>query len=255
MNKNLLLITTIFIVVISYIFNIDDKIKTSMSYIDKKFSTFYLDTLLSIESTLSKYFNQLNYIEKLEKENKELVKYKALYNITSKKNEELETMFHVKQNNDFEFYPIKVLSNYTLYKSSILKLEPNINIYKNITPIVTKYGYSAGIVIKKQNNYLAYLNSNEKCNYSVFIGDDKSPGITSGMDKDGKLIIKHIPKWQSIKIDDEIITSGMDNIFPFGIKVAKVVKIIDNENTKTVLAKSYAKILGQRYFYTIKSKP
>lgn len=254
MNKKILLITTIFVVVISYILNIDDKIKTTLSVIDKKISLFYLDTILSIESTVVKYFDQLNYIEKLEKENEKLLKFRLLYNASNEENKELQKMFHVKQTKNFTFEPIKILSNYTLYKSSILKLQDDINVTNKISPIVTKNGYSAGIIIKKKNNNLAYLNINKKCNYAVFIGDDNSPGITSGMDINGNLIIKHIPKWKSVKVNDEIITSGKDNIFPYGIKVAQVLHIQNNENTKTVIAKPYAKVLGTRYFYLIKEK-
>lgn len=246
---------TIFIVVIGYIFNIDNLIKNNLSILGNNISSGYINILVSIESSINKYFNQTTYIEQLKKENKELTKYKTLYGIAQNEVQELKEMLHMKQNEQLELQRIKVLSSYTLYEPSIVRFNDNIHINDTITPIITYEGYSAGILIKKEKQLLGYLNKNPKCNYAVYIGEENAPGITSGMDKKGSLIIKHIPKWKNINISDEIITSGMDNIFPFGIKVAKVTAIQKGENTNTVYALPYAEPLGKRYFYIIKNTP
>lgn len=255
MNKKLLLITTIFIVVIGYIFNIDNSIKKTFLNINNKISQIYLDNLISLEITINKYFDQLRYIDSLKQENEELSKLRTLYSIAQSKLSEYEKMFHIEQNqSNFNFKTVKVLSNYTLYDNSILKIRFSGDIDQNIAPLVTKEGFSAGVIIKKNDLYLAYLNDNNKCNYAVYIGEENAPGITMGVDLEGHLTIKHIPKWKKINLNDDIITSNMDGIFPFGIKVGKVVHIEEDENTKTVKAKPYASTLGKRFFYIIENK-
>jgi cell shape-determining protein MreC len=44
----------------------------------------------------------------------------------------------------------------------------------------------------------------------------------------------------------------MDGIFPYGIKVGKVIKLYKNDITQKVYIKPYAKIIGQRYFLLYK---
>lgn len=251
MSRNFLLITAIFIVVMGYIFNIDNIIKNNLSILGNNISNGYINTLISLESSINKYFNQTDYIEQLKKENKELTKYKTLYDIAGNEVKELKNMFHMKQTDDLQLQRVKVLSYYTLYEPSIVRFN-HIIADDPISPIITDKGFSAGILIKKESSALGYLNKNPKCNYAVFIGNETAPGITSGMDKNGNLIIKHIPKWKKIDQNDEIITSGMDEIFPFGIKVGKVLRIEKGENTNTVYALPYAQTLGKRYFNIIK---
>jgi rod shape-determining protein MreC len=254
MNRSFLLISTIFIIIIGYIFNLDRVIKNNLSQIGSNVSSAYLNTLVSIESSINKYFYQIDYIEQLKKQNDQFVKYKTLYDTASAELNEVKNTTPFVNEDNLLLQKVKVLSNHSLYDPSIvvLDLEESNSL---ITAMITEEGYSAGIIIKKNQQYLAYLNSNSKCNYAVFVGEQNAPGITSGMNDKGLLKIDHIPKWKQINIDDEIITSNMDNIFPYGIKVAKVISIRNGENTKTVFAKPYGDTVGKRFFYTIKTLP
>ncbi len=106
-------------------------------------------------------------------------------------------------------------------------------------------------MLKQNNQTVSYLNPNPKCNYAVFIGKTNAPGITSGANKKGDIIIKYIPKWYMINVDDEVITSGMDDIFPKGIKVGIITSIKELPNTKIATIKPYAKVLSKKNFYLI----
>jgi rod shape-determining protein MreC len=130
-------------------------------------------------------------------------------------------------------------------------LDTDIKINDKILALSTIDGYSAGIVIKQDNQIIAYLNNNEKCNYAVFIGNNNIPGITSGINNKNELIIKYIPKWNEIKVGDEVFTSGMDDIFPSGLKVGTVLKIETNSNTQTAYIKTSVDVLSKKYFYII----
>jgi len=250
MNKKLLIFLAIITISLSFVFNIDRFINNKLSVLNNSISSYYLETLISVQSTISKYFNQLEYIDQLKIQNDQNQKYQTLYNIELNKFREIERFQQNKTLEDeYNLTKVKVLSYYkfTDHSKVILDLKDTKD---NIKPLISYDGYSAGIIITKENQSVGYLNHNNKCNYAVYIGNRNAPGITSGMNQDGFLKIKFIPLWQKVQIGDEIITSGMDNIFPIGIKVAKVISIEKNENTKKVLALPYIISLQQRYFYT-----
>ena len=53
-----------------------------------------------------------------------------------------------------------------------------------------------------------------------------------------------------IKVGDEVITNGLDGIFFTGLKVGKVVKILNNnQNYKEAIVSPYAKQNIQQYYY------
>ena len=252
MNKKLLLFLSILAICIAYIFNIDRVIDNKLSILNKNISSLYLHTLISLESKVNKYFNQLNYIEQLKQSNQQNQQYKVLYDIKISEFNELNKLINLNYDTNHTLHKIKVLSYYKLddYSKVIVDLKgEKIN---SINALLTYDGYSAGIVLNKENKNIAYLNQNKRCNYAVFIGSEQTPGITSGVTTDGWLQILHIPLWKDVSVGDEIITSGMDSIFPFGIKVGKVVNIIKEADTIKILAKPYAKVLGERdlYLYT-----
>ena len=78
-----------------------------------------------------------------------------------------------------------------------------------------------------------------------------APGITSGMDDNGNLLIGHIPKWFSVNVNDEVITSGMDEIYPYGVRVGRVIGSKNLLNTKMAIVKPYASVISKKYFYII----
>lgn len=87
-----------------------------------------------------------------------------------------------------------------------------------------KDGRTAGIAFYKDNLLLGALNGDPKVSYSVFIGEDKNMGILK-TDINGKVVVEYINAWSAIKEGDEIITSGLDNIFFEGLGVGVVKKV------------------------------
>jgi rod shape-determining protein MreC len=64
------------------------------------------------------------------------------------------------------------------------------------------------------------------------------------------MIIKFIPIWSAITKGDEVITSGMDNIFFEGLKVGRITEITTLPDMKIATLKPYANVLEKKYFYT-----
>ena len=249
MNKKFALFVILLTIGIIYIFNIERVIQEKLSILNKSIQSSNISIFLSINNTIEKYFNQLNYINQLKNSNDTSLKYKLLYAVKVNELDELNKNLNIIKPLDLEFEKIKVLSYYKLHDFSRVVIDKKDLNSSKIYSLITFDGYSAGIVLNKNKNSIAYLNEHNKCNYTVFIGKENVPGITSGIQNDGQLIIKYVPIWKNIKLGDEVITSSMDNIFPFGIKVGKVTNIQIKDNIQEVLVLPYAKTLGNRDYY------
>lgn len=254
MNKKLILFLIILTIGIFYLFNIERVIQNKLSVLNKSIQSTYINIFISISNSLDKYINQLDYINQLRTSNEENLKYKILYNTTVNELNELNKNINIIEPLNFNLEKVKVLSYYKFndYSRVIIDKE-DLNSTK-LYSLITFDGFSAGIVLNKDHSSIAYLNENTKCNYTVFIGENNVPGITSGVDDDGQLIVKYVPIWQNISLGDEVITSSMDNIFPFGVKVGKVTKIDIQDNIQEVLVTPYAKNFGNRDYYLYGNK-
>jgi len=112
--------------------------------------------------------------------------------------------------------------------------------------------FVAGIVVPKEGKAMGLLNSDIKSTYAVYVGKEKAPGIAHG--NNGKyLLVDFIPAWFHIKEGDEVITSGLDNIFFQGLKVGRVISISKSQGYQNVLIDQYYKATQPNYFHIIRS--
>jgi len=235
-----------------YIFNVDQSISSNFKFIND-IKKFYTEKLLIVEKTLTKYFFQAQTIENISLENQDLKKYRLLY---AQKNLELTKIKDVHEelkNYKSDLKLAKVLSyvdfdDFTKVWLDVKKTD------SKIEGLISE-NYAAGIVVNKGNQALALLNGNEKSNYAVFIGENKAPGITHGLSNSNTLLAKFIPIWINIKVGDEVITSGMDNIFFEGLKVGKVVAIKKMADMQEAKIEPFVNALEQNFFYIYSKKP
>jgi len=253
MNKKFVLFLLTIIIGILYLFSVDRLITSKLVSLNNSIKSFYINSFVFVNESINKYFNQLDYIDELKKSNDENQLYKVLYEKQSNYIKEINQNKIDKSENKENYQEVKVISYHTFNDHTRVILDVDIENRSNINALITYDGYSAGIVLSKFDKTIAYLNQNKKSNYTVYIGEENAPGITSGTNYDGNIIIKYVPIWKNIKLDDEVITSSMDSIFPYGIKVGKVVEIINHENTNEVIVQPYAKTLGSREFYLYSS--
>jgi rod shape-determining protein MreC len=109
----------------------------------------------------------------------------------------------------------------------------------------------AGIVISKNNRPLGLLNKDIKSSYSVYVGEEKAPGIAHG-NNDKNLIVRFIPAWFNIKKGDEVTTSGLDEIFFKGLKVGTVISVTKSQGYQNAVIEPYYKSNNPSYFHMIK---
>jgi len=249
--RKLLFIILFFIISLLYLFEVDKLVVKKFTFFNElKLS--YINKVIGITTTIEKYFNQASTIEQLRIENNELKEYKTLYTATQK---QLDTIkeFVITMNTDENRPNIslaKVLSyiNFNDFTKVWLDQEKEDN---SILGLITEE-YAAGIVVNQNGKSVALLNGNKECSYAVFIGEDKIPGIITSSNDGKNLLIKYIPIWSDIKIGDEVITSGMDNIFFEGLKVGRIVEENTLPDMRTAVIKPYANVLKKKYFYTYK---
>jgi rod shape-determining protein MreC len=110
----------------------------------------------------------------------------------------------------------------------------------------------AGIVVSKNNRALALLNRDIKSAYSVYIGENSAPGIVHGNNEES-LVVNFIPAWFEIKVGDEVVTSGLDNIFFKGLNVGKILSITKSQGYQNALIDPYYKPSEVNYFHIIRS--
>lgn len=239
------------IISLSYLLEVDELLAKKFTFInDLKHS--YINKMLLISSNIEKHLNQLETIEHLRAENTTLKEHQILYTTAQKQLETLKDFFvnvEFPQNNSI-IELVKVLSyiSYDDFTKVWLDKEPeNYKIFGLISD-----NYAAGIALNRNDKLVGLLNGNKDCSYAVFLGEGKFPGILTSSDTKDEVQIKYIPFWANIKKGDEVITSGMDNIFFEGLKVGRITEIIDLPDMKIAKVKPYANVLQKKFFYTYK---
>ena len=251
--RKLIFVTFFVVAILSYIFRLDELIIKNFTFLNN-FKIFYTNNILNISASFDKYFNQAKHIEELKNENKELKDYRVLYNIAKDelaiKDEFLRNLNLPRQSYDVEL--VKVVSYVSFNDFTKVFLAKKLQSDKILGLISDDF--AAGIVVNQDDEAIGLLNGNKDCSYSVFIGEEKSPGIIMAGDNEDSLQIKFIPILASIKEGDEVITSGMDNIFSEGLKVGVVTEIISLADMKIAKVKPYISASKKRYFYLYESK-
>ncbi len=209
--------------------------------------TRYLNTKEYINNTIEEHFAQQKTIIQQKKEIKELEK-SALLSIA----------FAGKLN------AILKDNNLSAYKPSVKMIRAisysNLNNYNRVWLDFKDFnkskiygllyqGYAAGIVVDKNSHPLGLLLGDPNSIFSVYVGKEKIPGVLEGDKKD--ILVKYIPLWMNPKVGDDVVTSGLDNIFFQGVRVGKVVKVIQEESSKTVIVQPYINLKVPTYLHVI----
>ena len=110
---------------------------------------------------------------------------------------------------------------------------------------------AAGIVVEELGKPLALLNGDAKSSYAVFVGENNAPGIIHGNNSD-TLTVRFIPTWIDVKAGDEVVTSGLDNLFFKGLKVGKVLSVDRSQGYQNAVITPYYNAENVGYFHIIK---
>ncbi len=246
MRKTLYLAFFLSLFIAIYFVEINKDIEKKLLNINEKIKIYYVEKLLLIENFLTRHHNQSQTIEELQKQIL-ITKMNSVPLIKLQK--ELENIQDFDQNYilNSDVTISRTLHFKNIYDQTQLWMDYQKD-SSNINGLIS-YDMVAGIVKEEKGKALALLNQNPNCNYGVFVGDDKAIGIVHGIKNSQNILVKFIPSWNNIKVNDEVYTNGLDNIFFEGLKVGRVLSIEEKNNHKEALVKPYSSSSAKKYYY------
>jgi rod shape-determining protein MreC len=250
MNKELFSFLSLFIVLIVgalyYTNTIQSPFISSLNSIKSSFH----NSVDLVESTLDKHFFQAQHIEDLENK---LLKYEKNRLLLHQVAYDLKDLFR-ENNSSFKSHPDVALVRTISYEKfgNLNRIWLEVDEYNSskIYGLIYKE-LVAGIIIPKNKRALALLNRDIKSSYAVYVGSKLAPGIVHG--NNGKnLVVKFIPAWFEIKKGDEVITSGLDEIFFKGLKVGRVLSVTKSQGYQNAIIEPYYHANDPNYFHMIR---
>ena len=226
-------------------------IQTPLISVQNQIKINYHDSTKYIEDSFNKYIFQADTIENLQEK---LNRYENNHLVMQQLASEINDLY--KENNS----SLKTDPRVELVRTISYQQFGNLNrVWLEIQDYNSSkiYGLTykelvAGIVISKNERALGLLNRDIESSYAVSIGEKHAPGIAHGNNGEN-LVVKFIPAWFEIKKGDEVITSGLDNIFFKGLKVGRVLSVKTSQGYQNAIIEQYYKANDPGYFHMIRS--
>jgi rod shape-determining protein MreC len=250
MNKNILSFLLLGVLLFGA-FSFNTQVQSSLVGVLNALKINYLDLKQTLQETIEEHFFQASTIHKLHLELQEYKKNQLLLQQLASEINKLYTLSHSPLKNNPEVALVRAISYQEFGNKNRLWIEfADFNTSK-VYGLTAKDGLVAGIAVAYDNKPLALLNNDIKSTYAVFVGDEHAPGIAHG-NNGVDIVVNFIPAWFSIKVGDEVSTSGLDNLFFKGLKVGKVLQVTSTQGYKSALVRPYYQENDPRYFYLIK---
>ncbi len=247
MIKSRFFLALIFIGILFLSFNYLNPFRDQVLNLSNGIKLFFIKQSDRITGNIQKHFNQYDQIKTLEKQIDALKPSALLSPVFATKLNQL-----LDESNLTAYNPSLSLARAISYK----ELDNPLKIWidfpkfdKNSSYGLIYKGNTAGVVHSNQGRALAYLQLDKKVVFSVLIGPKRLLGVIFGNKKN--LLIKYIPAHADIKIGDEVITSGSDDLFYEGIKVGKIVDIKTKNIYKIATIEPYMKSKKPNFFYVV----
>ncbi|MFA5454163.1 MAG: rod shape-determining protein MreC [Sulfurimonas sp.] len=250
MNKGLFGFFSIFIALLMGALYYTDIIQSPFISVLNSVKSSYHASTEFIDNQINKYFFQARHIQELEKK---LQKYENNHLVMQQLASEINDIF-VQNHSSFKTDPnvelVRTISYQKFGDQNRVWLE--IDDYNSSKIYGLTYNeLVAGIVVSHNGRPLGLLNSDTKSSYAVYVGDENAPGIVQG-NNSKHLLVKFIPAWFLIEAGDEVITSGLDEIFFKGLKVGTVVSVTKSQGYQTAVIEPFYKANDPNYFHMIK---
>lgn len=250
MTKGLLGYFSVFIALLMGALYYTDVIQSPFISVLNGIKSSYHSSTEFVQNSINKHFFQARHIEELEKK---LKKYENNHIVMQQLASEVNDLFaenHSSLKIDPDVELVRTISYQKFGDQNRVWLE--INDYNSSRMYGLLYNeFVAGIVVPHNGRALGLLNRDIKSSYSVYIGDEKAPGIAHG-NSAKNLVVKFIPAWFLINEGDEVTTSGLDQLFFKGLKVGKVISVTKSQGYQTAVVEPYYKANEPNYFHMIK---
>ncbi|MBU0721482.1 rod shape-determining protein MreC [bacterium] len=250
MNKGLFGFLTIFIALFVGALYYTDTIQGPFISALNKIKSSYRNSTEFIENSIDKYFFQARKIDELKNKLKQYEKnHLLMQQLASQMNDLVkENNSTLKTNPDAEL--VRTISYAKFGDTNRIWLETKELDKSKVYGLVYKEQV-AGIVVCENSKSLGLLNKDIQSSYAVYIGEELAPGIAHG-NNSKNLVVKFIPAWFKIKAGDEVISSGLDEIFFKGLRVGKVISVSKAQGYQTAIVEPYYEANDPSYFHMIR---
>ncbi|MEN2985890.1 MAG: rod shape-determining protein MreC [Thermodesulfovibrionaceae bacterium] len=222
MFKKTTIIVSFLIVLLSFIF-ISCQVKNLISF--PKFSIlFLLYPIESVKSFISDIFTVKEENQKLKEELYQLKLQQKSIESLLEENIRLRALLQLKENKKEILTIAKVISKgFNSFSKTIWIDKGSAHGVKVNMPVINLEGLVGKVIYTSSNSSEVLLITDPNFSVSVRVERNQVEGVLSG---DGNFcILKYIPKDEDIKVGDRLITSGLDGVFPEGIKVGVITNI------------------------------
>jgi len=251
MNKGLISFFLIFIALLMGALYYSNTIKAPFISVLNSIKSAHHNSIEFIQNKFNEHIFQKEQIIKL---NEQLEMYENNHLVMQQLASEVNDLFQ-ENKSKFKTNPkvelVRTISYQKLGDLNKIWLEINDYNSSNIYGLTYKE-LVAGIVVSSNGKALGLLNKDIKSSYAVYVGNSKAPGIAHGNNSQN-LLVKFIPAWFSITEGDEVITSGLDNIFFKGLKVGRVLSVTKSQGYQNAIIEPYYKANNPNYFHMIRS--
>ena len=250
MNKKSFILGFLFILLITFSLSGSKSIKSNVLEFSNSIKLSFIHFIDEIDFKIQSWFNQKDTIDELNEKVKTLEPLASLsVAYATKLNNFLKDVNLSTYNPNLSL--VRAISYANMQNPYKLWLEFNQFDQKKIYGLLYR-GYSVGIIKEQYGKALAILQMDSDCKYSVYIGEEKTPGILFG--NAPFMYVKYIPLYADISVGDKVITSGFDEIFFEGIEVGTVMEIQKDEIYKMAIVKPFVKVQKADFFYAIDTK-
>jgi rod shape-determining protein MreC len=249
MNKQTLSVAALLTLLVGGALYFTNLLQSPIIYFNLAMKSAYLDTVEFVEDSINEHFNQQRTIIELQEKN--LYYEQELLNLHQVADEYQKLL--QEQNSTFQTTPhtalVRTLSYVRFGDPHRVWIEMDKFDPKKVYGLLYR-GYAAGIVVANNNRPIALLNGDIKSSYAVNVGTSMAPGIVRG-NNERRLIVEFIPTWIPISVGDEVLTSGLDQIFMAGLKVGKVISITRASGYQSAVIEPYFYGKNPAYFHVI----
>ncbi|BCD68452.1 rod shape-determining protein MreC [Nitratiruptor sp. YY09-18] len=249
MNKRLIFILLITLALVG-LYKGNEAVRGYVLNFTNTLKSIYLDLEYSLLQKINNHFKQIEKIETLIQQNRQLLQYKIAYKnlLSTLQNFQRDCNITFAANSVHLLYT-KALSYVSFGDFTSLWLEADLD--KNKVYGLLKGENVAGVALRKDSKALALLNGNKKCSYGVLVANSVS-GIAVGSGDNRFINVKYIPNYATVKVGDKVITSGLDGIFIYGVGVGEVIKVWQEGSYKVARVRTYADLSYPRFFWLMK---
>lgn len=139
-------------------------------------------------------------------------------------NRQLRALLAFKQSLPYEAVGARVVGRAPSFLSNVLYIDRGSDdgIRAN-TPVVLENGVLGRTVLVTRRHSQVQLITNADASLGALVERTRSPGVLSGSGT-GMLDLNYISNTEQIEVDDLVVTSGLDGIYPKGLPIGKVVE-------------------------------